>query len=172
MKDSFASGLFDYSVARGPGNLVPPCGRVLKGRPESALEVDCFAQMSYLSKSASQLLNPIRTPTFDAYFVPAQQSLYHLARRRGTGRPPDSISKASIIIPELEGGGPSQLSHCDQVAGLISELACFLKGDYAGSRFPNRLFKQFSLPFFGHEPFQMRCRGTLLDRDLDFIIYY
>jgi hypothetical protein len=33
----------------------------------------------------------------------------------------------------------------------------------------NRLFKQCGLSFFGHKPFQMRRRGTLLNCDLDVI---
>jgi hypothetical protein len=51
------------------------------------------------------------------------------------------MSKASIIVPELEGRGSSPLSHFEQVAGLIPELARLLEGDHAGSRFANCLFK-------------------------------
>src|SRR6516164_10182 len=37
-----------------------------------------------------------------------KQSLHRPARRRGTGRPPDSVIKASLPFPTLEGCGPSQ----------------------------------------------------------------
>src|SRR4029077_18740646 len=57
-----------------------------------------------------------------------------------------------------------------QVTGLVLELARFFKRDYSSSRLANRFFKQCVLSFFGHQPFQMRGRGALLDSNLDLIV--
>src|SRR5262245_13447341 len=55
----------------------------------------------------SQPLNPKKSPGIRPIPCPDKASIA-LARRRGTGRPPDSMIKASTVVPDLEGCGPSQ----------------------------------------------------------------
>jgi hypothetical protein len=65
--------------------------------------------------------------------------------------------------------GGNRSSPCE-MTGLIPEFACFFKRDHSGPRLTNRFFKQRVLSFFGHQPFQMRGRRSLLDSNLDLIV--
>ena len=54
-------------------------------------------------------------PALRACLVAAKQSLHRPARRRGTGRPPGSMNKASIVVPDL--GGLRSLAAVNQIIG-------------------------------------------------------